>query len=426
LLVEEDERKVAEPKKKEDFGTRFERLFAEICGKRFLKGFVFHSPKIYDPTEQEIGDVVLWVRRYVVNFELVSQNHELSNTTKNFVRRIGLKRKQHIRDFAVFHDPTIEIQFHNGLSQRVIFDKTEIPDCSYLGVVLVDCGIPIEKMHFDSFAKSLEPEFPLAIMTLDGFRDLLEEVDTVPDLVYYLSDRHKFVKSVFPRTPGLFLDLNRSTEKNLVSFYKLNENQFQSRQWHEAEFDSYPAKYGQKWSRQIEARNLENQATQAIDDITDYLQKMGGQQAKLHSWELAMLSRRQRASGVGQRVYDALVQLPKGKKKRWFAYYNQATGCWSVFYFRYGGTVEEFRDELETLTRQKLIVEINARNFEYSVFGYGFRKSPMVTGTSMDDVWLTIADAHNEDRPLNKDDLSEAQKCFHGGNRQRIKEFPEL
>ena len=412
-------------KKKEDFGENFERLFAELCNRQFLKGFVFHSPKIYNPTEEEVGDVVLWVRNQVVNFELLSQNHELSNTTKKFVRRIGEKRKQLIRDRETFHDPSVEIQFKNELEQTVVFNKREIPDCYFLGVVLVDCDIQMEKMHFKSFAKSTEAEFPVAIMTLRSFCDLLDEVDTVPDLVYYLHDRHHFVKSVYTRTPKLFLDLNLRTEKNLISFYKMNENKFIEDEWIEENFDKYPEMYVEKRGDQIEARNLENEATQAVDDIADYLRKLGGEDAKLHSWELAMLSRRQRASGVGQKIHDALIKLPQGKEKRWFAAYNQATGCWSVFYFRYGGTVEEFRNELELLTRQKLLVEIDGKSFEYSIFGYGFRKSIIVSGTSLDDVWLTIADAHKEPRPLNKIELTEAQKYFHGGTGRKIREFPD-
>ena len=112
-----------------DFGARFERLFAELCGQRFLKGFVFHSPKFHNPTEEEAGDVTLWIRRMVVNFELVSQNSALSNSTKKFVRKIGHKRDQLIRDRATFHGPEIEIQFQNELNQTVVFDKSDLQDC---------------------------------------------------------------------------------------------------------------------------------------------------------------------------------------------------------------------------------------------------------------------------------------------------------
>lgn len=408
-----------------DFGARFERLFAELCGQRFLKGFVFHSPKFYNPTEEEAGDVTLWIRRMVVNFELVSQNSALSNSTKKFVRKIGHKRDQLIRDRATFHDPEIEIQFQNELNQTVVFDKSDLQDCSYSGVVLVDCEIPLEKMHFESFKKSMKTDFPLAIMTLDGFRDLMTEVDTIPDLVYYLEDRHHFVNTVFRNTPNVFLDLNRDTEKSLISFYKLNENQFVSEQWSESATDHFPTAYKSKWSEHIEARNAENEVSEVIDDIADYLRQLGSENAKLHAWELAMLSRRQRAVGIGPKVRDALIQLPQGREKRYFAYFNQATGCWLLFYFRYGGTPDEFRDELDVLAMQKLLVEIAGRDFEYSVFGYGFRKSTIETGTSFDDVWLTIADADKVARPLRPRDLEEAQLLFHGGKPSKLKEFPD-
>lgn len=73
---------------------------------------------------------------------------------------------------------------------------------------------------------------------------------------------------------------------------------------------------------------------------------------------------------------------------------------------------------------QKLLVEIAGRDFEYSVFGYGFRKSTIETGTSFDDVWLTIADADKVARPLRARDLEEAQLFFDGGKPSKLQEFP--
>lgn len=411
----------------DEFGKRYERMFAELCGQRFLKPFVFHSPKFWNPTEQEAGDIVLWIRFFVIDFELVTHNAELSNSTRQFVKRIGQKRDQLIRDYDIFKDKSIEIRLQNELAQDVVFDKAALAGFSFFGIVLVDCAIPIDKLHFNTVRKSIDAEFPLAIMTKKGFQDLLAEIDTIPDLIYYLSDRRQFLNAVFEDCPNLFLDLNLPTKKNVISFYKLNENKFELSQWHSENVEQYPELYQKKWNRRIDLRNQENEVSWVIDDITDYIRKAAGdgENAKLHTWELSMLSRRQRATELAHKIKEALINLGKGQGIRWFANYNQATACWLVFYFRFGISLEEFQKEADLLTRRKLLVEITERDFKYSVFSYCFRKSDIETGASFDNIYLGIADADKEKRPIDPNELAKAREWFHGGRLQKLKEFPD-
>ena len=415
-------------KASQDFGERFERLFAELCGNRFLKGFVFHSPKFRNPTEQEAGDIVLWIRRFVVNFELITHNDTLSKSTKQFVKRIGHKRDQLIQDHEIFKDKRIEICFENELGQQVIFDKDDIGDFQYCGIALVDFKVPLKKLHFQTVKKTIDCDFPLAIMPLSGFIDLLTEVDTIPDLIYYLQDRSGFLRQIFEGFPNPFLDLNLLTEKKLISFYKINENKFDLDNWNKASFDKYPSQYRDEFKHKVELRNKESERSFAIDDIGDRIRKESpdGVTGKLHAWELAMLSRRQRATEIGQKIHDALSNLQTGRnEKRWFAYYNQATGCWLVFYFRFGIDSSAFQRESEQLTRYKLLIEMADRDFKYSVFSYCFRKSKIETGSSFDDIYLGIADADKTTAHLSADDIVEARRYFDGGTPHDIKEFPD-
>lgn len=69
-----------------------ENLFADLCEYTFLSGFTFHSPKINDPTEKEIGDIVIWVRTQLIVFELVWREGE-KYSTSSFIKRIGEKRE---------------------------------------------------------------------------------------------------------------------------------------------------------------------------------------------------------------------------------------------------------------------------------------------------------------------------------------------
>ena len=82
-----------------------------------------------------------------------------------------------------------------------------------------------------------------------------------------------------------------------------------------------------------------------------------------------------------------------GKRYRHFAVRNEMTNCWLVFYFQYGGDLQNLIEKLEYLTKLKLFFEIEENRFSYSVIGYGFRKSEIVTQNMFDDIALTIEDA---------------------------------
>jgi hypothetical protein len=55
--------------------------------------------------------------------------------------------------------------------------------------------------HFGTIQKSLALPFPIAIMSRQDFLDLTAEVDTVPDLTYYLLDRFEFLKQAYESMP---------------------------------------------------------------------------------------------------------------------------------------------------------------------------------------------------------------------------------
>jgi len=193
-------------------GTQAERLFADLCNRRFLRGFVFHSPRCFNPTESEVGDVVLWVRRKVVTFEVIAKVADKTGT-KQFVKRIGQKRDQLVNDFKIFNDPNLQITMVNENAETVAFDKEDVNPFRFAGIVIVDCTQRLEKMHYGTIEKTLGIEFPIAFMTRQDFLDLAEEIDTIPDLVYYLFDRSEFLKAVYPPAPSHFLDLNLRLER---------------------------------------------------------------------------------------------------------------------------------------------------------------------------------------------------------------------
>lgn len=406
-------------------GIRAERLFTDLCNRYFLHGFVFHSPRFFNPTENEAGDVVLWVRRQVVVFEVVARDVAGGSNTKQFVKRIGEKRDQLLKDYSVFKDPNIDIHLVNEQGEKVIFDTRDLATFGFSGVVIIDCNSHIEKLHFGTIQRSLALPFPVTIMTRQDFLDLTMEVDTVPDLTYYLLDRFEFLKQVYVLCPQYFLDLNSRLERNLIAFYKTYENKFSVDDWEPEKALDYYSIYTSSLRDRILARNAENAESFIIDEIIDILRRNNTptDSTLLHAWELATTTRRQRAGSLSEKIRDAIEGMLTGNPRRHFAFFNEVTGCWVVFYFQYGGSRGEFRDEAERLTRYKLLVEMKARDFKFSVFGYAFRKSSIETGATFDETILRVEDA-DKYSSVSESEYKLASQYFGKPRSQHIREFP--
>lgn len=408
-------------------GIRAERLFTDLCNRHFLRGFVFHSPRFIDGTEKEAGDVVLWVRRQVIVVELIAREANNALSTKQFVKRIGEKRDQLLKDHNAFKNPLIDIHLINEQGEKVVFDKHDLATFGFSGIVIVDCDCQIEKLHFGTIEKSLSLAFPAAIMTRQDFLDLIIEVDTIPDLTYYLLDRFEFLKRVYPLHPQHFLDLNNRLESNLIAFYKSHENRFPADEWEPENALNHYSFYKHVFQDRILARNAENAESYVIDDIVDLLRQKHRANGStiLHSWELATMTRRQRAGWLSRKISDAVERMLAGNPKRHFAFFNEVTGCWLVFFFQYGGSRDSFIDEAEKLTRYKLFVEMTERGFEFSVFGYAFRKSRIEIGVTFDEIVLTIEDANKYCYgPLPDGEYDMAGQFFGKFRPQQIREFP--
>lgn len=405
-------------------GRYSERLFAELCNKHFLRGFTFHSPSYFDPTEKEAGDVVLWVRQQVIIVEVLAREAAIGTSTKQFIKRIGEKRNQLKNDYSTFNDPYKNINLNNEDNERVALNKEDINRLLLSGIILVDCDDKIDQLNFNTVKHSLDLEYPTSIMTKQDLTDLLEEVDTIPDLMLYLKDRFAFLKIIFHSNAKLFLDLNNRLERNLISFYKMHNNSFPIGEWNQAEALFCHRIYKKEYAQKIASRDQQNDESFVIDEIIDSLRtnNTANDSTLFHSWELASMTRRQRAV-VASKIENAISNMEQGKPRRQFAFFNQATECWLVFFFQFGGTSAGFRLQTEQLTRYKLCVELQNRQFKYSVFGYGFRKSSIETGNTFDEIKLWIEDA--DKYSLTSGEYTEARRVFGKLQSQSIQEFPD-
>ena len=106
--------------KRED--NRSEEMFARLCGGAYYGEFVYRNPKYFEPTEKEAGDVILWVRDWLIIFEIVWRSTDLASDTKSFVKRIGEKRDQLLPDLEIYANDKISIHMKNEVGESTQYD----------------------------------------------------------------------------------------------------------------------------------------------------------------------------------------------------------------------------------------------------------------------------------------------------------------
>lgn len=408
-------------------GTLAEKLFADICSAKYLNGFVFHSPKVRDPTEIEVGDVVIWVRTQLIVFEMISRKPDSSANLTSFIKRIGSKRDQLQRDYDFFSSLEHDIMLTNEDGNDIVFRQEYFVKQGFVGIALVDIGSDELKLHHGTIEKCLEINFPVHVLHYGGFLKVIHELDTVADVYFYLLDRARFLPFLFSYKPDLLLQLTEDFEPNLLAFYKMHENSFPEDEFDFDTFSEYWSQYQSDFKNHIKARDAENEDSYIIDRIIQHIlaARTETNDETIFAWELATLTRRQRATYLTEKVADAFYRLKNGNEKRFFSYFNKYTACWILFFFNYGGTTTTFRTEFERLLRLKTIYEASNKGFTFSTFGYGFRKSALETPNSLfDDFAMTIQDV-DDLGPVTREELKEANELFGHSREVNIKEFPD-
>lgn len=400
-----------------------ESMFARLCSDTYYGGFVYRNSKFYDPTEKEAGDVNLWVRDWLVIFEVVWRNRGAGPETKSFIKRIGEKRDQLLRDFEVYANPNSDIFLRNEHGEVSRYDQRYFNEDTTRGVIIIDAEVLQGKLHFDTLRLTLESHHPIAIIKRSDFARVLVEVNTVPDLGFYLGDRHRFLREVYPSDSDCFLRLGNQMEQELIGLYKLGENSFSLERWNSSSDKRFWHRYQVERASDISRRDAENAESDFLDIVAARIRDSHGRGGFTiqHAWELALRTRRERAwiSAKIQKKIDGLAKTGRDQK---FAVEHHGTGCWDVFYFHHGIDSEHFRKEAQRMANLKMWVERAEQNFEHSVFCFAFRSSPITN--RLTEVILTVSDA--SDWPnISTSMLREAHQYFRGRTEtDAIKEFP--
>ncbi|HEY3136683.1 MAG TPA: hypothetical protein VGL29_11705 [Blastocatellia bacterium] len=209
---------------------------------------------------------------------------------------------------------------------------------------------------------------PIHAISYDDLAHLSHEIDTFPDLRYYLKDRFDYIKKY---------DIPLGVEKEVIGRYKLFNNRFPDN-YVNFQTSKFWREYQTVMEEAIERRNAHNEHGTFIDGLEEAFRH----KRKLHgsiplglsfAWELGAMSRRERAI-VGERIDGAKLRFERGGNRRYFSFQNPSTTNWLVFVFS-NGSSEELCREVEQLTRLKLIKEAQFHDFEFAAYGFAFQVS---------------------------------------------------
>ena len=269
-------------------------------------------------------------------------------------------RKNHARCIA---GETINL--HNDFF-HVEFDNEGV--VSYTGLIVLAFGGKCDLLPTDAAPDIYRGELAIHAITWDDLLLLREEIDTVPDLAYYLQDRYGYVRQH---------DIALGFEREVIAYYKLHNNRLPAEKVNFTQ-SSFWSNYKKTMAADIDRRTVHNDNSLIIDELEECFADARKMHADLpigllFAWEIGSMARRHRA-GIGEKLHTVRSDFERGKHSRQFGVLNKATGNWHVYYFSDDAALN-IENRLRSLLRLKCIKEAHLNGFEYEVYGFAFRVS---------------------------------------------------
>jgi len=391
-----------------------ERLIEEFFDVRFSNFFSFPNAKT--KSNAEVADVVVWKNRTVFLIEVKTRDQGTAEIESWAKSRIHDGVEQIIRNHQ-----RIEAKEQIFLNNR--YYHTEL-DCEGVSqiiglIVLVhdeDCDVLPTQAVSDIYKKSI----PIHVLSIKKLVKMTDEIDTIPDLIYYLNDRYEYLK---------ISDISINKELDVLGYYKSHSNKFPQIP---LPFESKPywKDYRAGMKAQIQAREVHNKYSLWLDKIenvfTEQRKLFSGYPFGLYyAWEIGSMSRRERAY-LGEKLEKVQRWFEMGKSSRRFAWCNMATGNWLVFYFAKSDH-QEIQKSLTRIVELKLIKEVHWESFDFAVYGFGFQVSvtdpPRLLGLAT----AIAVGADEVKRKYSQKDLEDSQKAWgtpSTKSSRNIEEFP--
>lgn len=398
--------------KEENKGTWGERLIENFFDSNYSSIFSFPNPKTKD--NAQVTDVLIWLNRVILLIEVKTRDEAESTTSIESWARNRIEKGV---------DQLVKAHTRINAGERIFlnnnFYHTEL-DCEgnsqIIGLIVLihddECTI-YPSLHISDIYKK---EIPIHVISWNDLQQMIHEIDTVPDFIFYLNDRFDYLSN---------FEIPINKELNALGIYKKNINKFPVEAVDFINAD-YWDKYRISFAEKIKSRDERNKHSIWIDKIenifTDKRKLFGGIPLGLYfAWELGALDRRTRAV-IGKKLDTVQEWFESDKSSRQFAYKNCVTRNWLLFYFSKSEQRIQSK-ELERLVRLKLIQLIHNEAFEFGVYGFGFMVSKIYPPQFLG-LGNSIVMSPDAIDKFTENELEEALKLWGQEQVSKIEEFP--
>ena len=347
-----------------DIGSYGESIVKNFFDSKISKFYSFPNAKSKD--NAEVADVVVWHNRRLFFIEVKSRDSDKATApirswaTNRIDKAVAQIRKNYdrciTRETIYLHNDFFDVELeYEGITY-------------YIGLVILVFDGRCNLSPTDAASNIYEGPFPVHVLTWNDLRSLSEEIDTVPDLFYYLRDRYQYV---------IKYDIPLGIEKEVIAYYKLHNNRFPIDKTDFAS-GSLWNEYQNTMAASIYRRAAHNDNSLIVDELeacfSDRRKMFRGLPIGLYfAWELGSQTRRVRAY-IGEKLHRIRYDFEKGRHSRQFCIFNEASENWHVYYFS-DDTREDIRNRLLRIAELKLIKEVHTNDFECGIYGFAFQVS---------------------------------------------------
>lgn len=385
-------------KGKQNTGKLGEELVHKFFDYRLSKFFSFPNAKTKE--KAQVADLVVWLNRQLFLIEVKARDEGTATIESWATWRIQQAVEQICRNYGRCERKEI-IFLHNDYF-HVKLDHEGVT--YHIGLIILAYDEVCHLKPTDVVPDIYERSLPIHVLSWQDLVALSTEIDTVPDLFYYLQDRFTYLQNY---------DIPLGAEKEVISYYKLHINRFPVEA---TDFgaSSFWDQYQTKMFNAIKQRKLHNENSSLIDA----LEASFSEQRKLHSglplglyfaWELGSLTRRARAY-EGEKLHSVKQWFVDGKNTRQFTLQNQATGNWHVLYFA-NSEIKDIQERLLRLIELKLIKEVHINKFQYAAYGFGFKVTKTLP-IRLEGLVAAVFIGSDVVREYSQNDLEEAIKVW--------------
>ena len=338
-----------------------EKLVENFFDKNFSNIYSFSSPKTKD--NAEVADVLIWLNRKLFLIEVKTRSDEGTAPIESWGHsKIKQAYGQILKNYNRIKNN--EQIFLRNNHYHTELDNEGLVTILGLVVLVSDEELKIEPSQY--LPEIYNSEIHIHVITWKNLEDMIKEINTIPDFIYYLQDRFNYLKK---------FKISTGNELDILGYYKANSNKFPTISF---DFNSQWEKYQNLMKSEIEIRNKHNNYSYFFDTLA----KEFSSQRKLldgiplglyFAWELGNLSRREKAY-YGEKLNSVLEDFPKDMSSRSFSVYSGSTQNWLLFHFIKSS--ENFTDkELKKLCELKVIKEKYLNDFKFGVYAFSFKIS---------------------------------------------------